>query len=525
MPQEQQSEYAFSTRQKILGLTAIFAVYGTLSFFVQTFTVARPKIVASLNGMDLYAQAASIPALAGAFITLIFGKFSDIYGRRIMLLISVILVTAGAILAAVSQTIHFLIAASVISSLGTGAMMPLVFAVVGDLFPPEKRGTWIGLLNIPTGVFAVIGPLLGGWWIDHYSWRYLYLMALPLLIVCLVTVPAGVPSVISKGVKTKIDVSGIILVILASSSTIIGLTNIGKYPWMSTQVGGLLAIAVVLWIFFLYAESRAEAPIVEPSMLRNRVFMTVSGATLLSFFAQMMILMYFPIFLQGILNMSGTISGRVITPFSLLMSFVGVPVGFLLGFSKKFKWMYVVGYGLLTVDLFGMIFFSSHTTTAMAAIAAAIAGISLGAAPTVNTIVIQNGVPKRLLGVAMGAFFFSLSIGVAIAPAVLGAAMDGGYAKKLAISLPAELTRVADKETIASLTKSDVLLNKDAMERLHGKLEKMNAGHLFAPTVQAIRASLETGLRCVFWVGAIAVLLAFLLISTVPAKLKDASQD
>ena len=177
MPQEQQSAYAFSTRQKVLGLTAIFAVYGTLSFYVQTFTVARPKIVASLNGMDLYAQAASIPALAGAFITLIFGKFSDIYGRRIMLLISVILVTAGAILAAVSQTIHFLIAASVISSLGTGAMMPLVFAVVGDLFPPEKRGTWIGLLNIPTGVFAVIGPLLGGWWIDHYSWRYLYLMA------------------------------------------------------------------------------------------------------------------------------------------------------------------------------------------------------------------------------------------------------------------------------------------------------------------------------------------------------------
>jgi MFS family permease len=239
----------------------------------------------------------------------------------------------------------------------------------------------------------------------------------------------------------------------------------------------------------------------------------------------MMILMYFTIFLQGILNMSGTVSGRVILPFSLLMSFVGVPVGFLLGFSKKFKWMYVVGYGLLTVDLFGMIFFSSHTTPTMAVIAAAIAGISFGAAPTVNTIVIQNGVPKRLLGVAMGAFFFSLSIGVAIAPAVLGAAMDGSYAKKLAISIPAELNRIADKETIASLTKYDALLNKDAMEKLHSKLDKMNAGHLFNPTVQAIRTSLESGLRSVFWVGAIAVLLAFLLISTVPSKLESVEEE
>lgn len=450
--QDQAAEYQYTKRQIVLGIVAIFAVYGTVSYFVQTLNIARPKMAAELDGMSLYSWSVSIPGVAMAFVTLIFGKLSDIYGRRIMLLVSLGFTLTGTILSAISPTFVFLIVASVIGALGSGAMMPLVFAVVGDMFPPAERSKWIGLLNVPTGICALFGPTLGGWFVDNLSWRYLYWMAVPLLIVCLVTVPIGVPSLISSGAKRKIDFRGCILVAVASSTTIIGFSFAGTtYPWWSPQVIGLLGVSLLLWIMFFRAETRTEEPVLDPLVLRNRSFSTIASATFFSFFGQMGMLMYFPMFLQGVQGISATRSGQIITPYSVLMSFIGVPVGFLLARTKRYKWMYILGVGIVTVDMFGIVFFTAETPMVWGVIAATLAGLGLGAIPTVNTMVIQNAVPKRLLGVAMGASFFSILMGVALSPAILGSAMNATYDKKLAETLPAELVRTADKATMATL--------------------------------------------------------------------------
>ncbi|MBN1566604.1 MAG: MFS transporter [Acidobacteria bacterium] len=520
MPQEQPqpAEYNFSKRQITLGLVAIFAVYGTMSYFVQTLTIARPKMAADLDGMPLYAWAVSIPSLVTAFATLIFGKFSDIYGRRIMLLISVIVCLVGTVLSAISPTFVFLIVASVIGSVGSGAMMPLVFSVVGDLFPPSKRSKWIGLLNIPVGIFSLFGPTMGGWFVDNLSWRYLYWMSLPLLIICLLTVPIGVPS-IRRADRGRIDVLGCILVAIASSATIIGLSFAGdKYPWGSVQVIGLLGIALLFWILFFLVEGRAEEAILDPVVLRNRSFLTIAVAGFFSFFAQMGILMYFPMFLQGVQSISATRSGQIITPYSVLMSFIGVPVGFLLARSRHYKWMYVAGFAILTATMFGVIFFTEKTPVAWSVLVAILSGLGLGAMPTVNTMVIQSAVPKRLLGVAMGASFFNLMMGVAISPAILGAAMNATYAKTLAASLPAELRQVADETTMQSLGNSRVLLSETALKNLENTFKKMGSDGeaLFPRTVQAIRTSMLAGVKSVFWISAITMLLSFFIILTLP---------
>jgi MFS family permease len=528
MSQAPQTEYGFSRRQINLGLIAIFAVYGAMAYFVQTLTIARPKMAADLNGMALYSWAVSIPSLVSAFVTLVFGKLSDIYGRRIMLLVSVICCLIGTIMGAVSPNFIFLIVAGVIAALGTGAMMPLVFAVVGDLFPPEKRGKWIGLLNIPTGFFSLIGPSLGGWFVDNLSWRYLYWIWLPLLVVCLVTVPIGVPSIITRGAKRKIDLLGCVLVAIASSTMIVGFSFAGdKYPWGSPQIIGLLAVSVIFWALFLRTENQVEEPILDPLVLRNRSFFTVAAATLLSFFGQMGMMMYFPMFLQGVQGISALKSGQIITPYSLLMSFVGVPVGFILARSKRFKWMYILGFGILTVDMFGVIFFTEQTPVVWSIIAASIAGLGLGAIPTLNTMVVQNAVPKRLLGVAMGAIFFFILMGVAISPALLGSAMNATYAKTLSTSLPEGLKRVADEETIASLGNPRVLLSQPAMDALKEKFSHGGSEEqvLFSQTVQAIRSSMEAGLRSVFWIGAITMLLSFLIIGTIPESSMNEAHD
>jgi MFS family permease len=511
-------ESKLNERQITLGLIAIVGIYSSMSFLIQSLGIARPRMAADLDGMALYSWSISIPSLAAAFVTLLFSKFSDMYGRRIMLLISMGLFLTGTVLSALSTTFVILIAANTISRLGNGALAPLCYSVLGDMLPPERRSRWVGLLNIPQGTFAIVGPTLGGWIVDAYSWRNIYWLGVPFVILGLVLTPIGIPAPVKK-VSRRIDVRGAVLVLIASSMTIIGISFAGTtYPWASLQIIGLLGGALLFWILFFHAETDAEEPIMDPQVFRNRTFLTVALSGMLSFFGLMAMMMYYPIFLQGVQDISVMRSGWILTPFSVLMAFVGVPTGFLLAKTKRYKWMYIAGYGLLTLVMFGIVFFNASTPLFYGILAATLAGFGLGTIPTVNTLVVQYAVPKRLLGGAMGAIFFSITMGMAIAPAVLGTAMNISYAKSLQTSLSDELRQSADSATMESMRDSKVLLSPKAMKSLKDTFDKTGpAGQkLFAQAVQAIRKATEDGLRSVFLLGAITMLLSFLLIVTVP---------
>jgi MFS family permease len=150
------SEYPeYSRKQLVLAIIAVFATYGASACFVQTLNVARPKMAADLDGMAYYSWSISIPSLVGAFVTLMYGKFPDIYERRIMLMISLAFFLIGTILCAISPTFIFLIFGNAVARMGFGALMMLCFAVLGDPFPPVQRSKWIGMLNIPAGFFAL----------------------------------------------------------------------------------------------------------------------------------------------------------------------------------------------------------------------------------------------------------------------------------------------------------------------------------------------------------------------------------
>ena len=516
MPQEQVLHVDTSRKNVVLGLAAIFLVCGTMGYFIQALNIARPKIAAALDGMSLYAWSVSIPALVSAFTALIFGKLSDMYGRRIMFVISVAFALLGTVLCVFSTSFVFLIGAFAVANVGLGSSMPLGMAVLGDLFPPVERSKWIGLLNIPMGIAALCGPTLGGWFADTMGWSAVFWSIIPLLVLCLALVPF-VPSLTTGGTKRKIDVRGCVLAILASSTTIIGISLAGDlYPWMSKQVLCLLGASLVFWVLFFRVEYRVEEPVLDPLVLRNRSFNTVAVATLLSCLGQIGMMMYFPMFLQGILGISAVRSGLVFTPFSVLMAFMGIPVGFLIARTKRYKSLYVLGFFIVTVQMFGNLFFTAGIPVAWCVLAAAVGGLGLGAIPTVNTVIIQNAIPKRLLGAAMGAFFFCMLLGIAISPAILGSAMNATYAKGL--KLPAELEQAADKEILESVRNPSALLSKTKMAELKHLFEnKGSKGEdLFHQTVDAMRNAMEAGLKRVFLIGAITMLLALLLITTIP---------
>jgi MFS family permease len=522
-----QENHQSSRSQIIWGIVAVFAAYATVSFSMQTLGIAKPKITADLNGLSLYSWSVSIPALIMALGTIIFSKFSDMYGRRLMLMISLLASMAGTVLSAVSPNFIFLIVAGAIGALGMGAIMPLVFAVIGDLFPPAERGKWIGLLNIPLGIFTLTGPTLGGFVVDNYHWRYIYWMAVPLLVFCLIAVPIGVPRLKDRIPGRKIDLIGCILVAFASSTTIIGFSFAGtKYPWLSIQITGLLGFALLSWILFLLVESHAAEPILDPSLLRNRTFSTLAIATFLSSFGTMGMMMYFPMFLQGIQDISTFYSGMISTPYGVLTAFMGVPAGYLISRTGRFKWMYVFGYGFLTISIFMLVFFNAGTSVFMSLVVSLLGGIGYGILPTINTIVVQNAVPQRLMGAAMGAIFFFLTLGTAISPAILGTTMNVSYASALTKSLPEGLSGVIDENTMKSLGDPQVLLSKPAMEQLKKTFidKGENGDQLFQKTVESIRYSLESGISNVFLLGAIMTLLAFLLICTIPGKYKTSEE-
>jgi MFS family permease len=521
MSQDQLPQYHYDKKHLIMGIATIFLIYGVMGFFIQATNIARPRIAAELDGMALYAWSVSIPGLVSAFVTLLFGKLSDMYGRRIMLLIAVAFALLGTILSALSTTFVFLIVATCIGSLGIGAMMPLVFAVVGDMFSPIERSKWIGMLQIPMGIAAFLGPVVGGFLTDRFGWRYLFWSIVPLLVICLVLVIVSIPSLRNRGIKRKIDFGGSVWMILASSTTIIGFSFAGvTYPWASFQIMGLLGISVIFWIVFVMTEYKTDEPLLDPMVLRNRSFNTIAAVILLSSFGHVGMMMYFPMFMQGLQGVSAEVSGWIFSPFTVLMAFVGVPVGFLVARTRRYKWMYVAGFGLLTVDMFLLVLLGSQTPVSLSIMVSVLAGLGLGAIPTVNTIVVQNVVPARLLGASMGAVFFFLMMGVAISPAVLGSVMNVSYARALESSLPEGLRHLPDRAAIEVMVDSQVLLSAQKMAELEKAFDDMGdeGAHLFSETVDAIRHSMETGLRSVFLVAAVTMLLAFLLIATIPGN-------
>jgi MFS family permease len=417
-----------------IGLWAVFVTYFLANFFMNAVNIAQPNMVAEFNGMALFSWLIALPALGSAVATLMFGKLSDMYGRRSILLTSLVLFFVGAILSAISASMAFAIAARVILAIGQGALAPLCFSVIGDLFEPAARAKWSGMLNLPAGIAATIAPTLGGMVTESsMGWRGLFWIIAPLLLIAGGMVAVGVPGRTQK-VEQKVDFLGIVVMVIASATLIIGVSWLGDPTKFAIGIG-LVVVSILAWAGFIMVEKKAEAPILDPQVLFNRTFITAAGSGFMSFFGLLGVMIYSPVFAQNVMGVSPTVSGSMLTPFSMLFAFMGIPAGFILAKTKKYKWMYIAGYAILTVAMFIMWSFTKDTPPWLFVVVTALVGFSNGVMPTINTLVAQFAVPRRLLGVAIGAIFFFVMMGMAIAPAILGLAQNSAASLEAGLKL------------------------------------------------------------------------------------------
>ncbi|CAG1014520.1 Multidrug resistance protein 3 [Anaerolineales bacterium] len=275
------------------------------------------------------------------------------------------------------------------------------------------------MLNLPAGIAATIAPTLGGIITDgSMGWRGLFWICVPIVLISGGLVAAGIPGRTQK-VEQRVDTLGVIVMVIASATLIFGFSWVGAPGKVGLGIG-MIASSVVAWIGFIMVEKKAKAPILDLQVLFNRTFITAAGAGFMSLFGLLGVMIYSPIFAQNVMAVSPTVSGSMLTPFSMLMAFMGVPAGFLMAKTRKYKWMYIAGYAILTVAMFVMWQFTAETPIWLFVLITALVGFGNSVMPTINTLVAQFAVPRRLLGVSIGAMFFFVMMGMAIAPAILG---------------------------------------------------------------------------------------------------------
>lgn len=410
-------------RRVVMGLWAIFITHFVSFLFINARIIAQPQMIAEFDGLASFSWLIALPALAGSASTLLFGKLSDIYGRRTILLISMAIFGVGLALSTQVTSMSLLIASTTFMSIGHFPIIPLCFTSVGDFFSAKELAKWTGLLNLPMGIAAMIGPLVGGIVTDSMvGWRGLFWGEIPLLFVSGILVAFALPKNVPTA-KPKVDIWGTLAMVLATTTLLLGFSQLGVSGGLWAGVI-LLIISAGAWGGFIQIEKRVTAPILDPQVLFNRTFITAAAVNFLSFFGILGIIAYSPIFVQDVMGISATISGSMLTPYTMVSAFIGIPAGFLLAKTGKYKWIYYLGLVIVTFCLFGMWRFTADTPIWIFVLVTSVAGFGLGAIPTINALIAQFAVPKRLLGVAVGAMFFFQMMGISVAPAILGIAQN-----------------------------------------------------------------------------------------------------
>jgi len=389
---------------------------------------ALPRIVTDLKGNDLYTWVVTIYLLTSTITVPFYGKLSDIYGRRPMLMIGITLFLVGSALSGLSQEMWQLVLFRGIQGLGAGAMFPIALAVIGDLFSPAERGRYQGLFGAVFGISFLIGPALGGFLTDTISWHWIFYVNIPIGIVSLFVIWRLLPNIKHSEIRHSLDYIGAAVFTVAISLLLIGLTNKQTGEWTDATVGGLILAGVIGSLIFVAIESRAVEPIVPLELWRNRTYAASMLSTFFVSFGFFGAIIFLPRWFQVVLGSSATESGYQLFP--LLIGLIGSSIvsGIVISRTGKYRMLIVGALVIMTVGLGLMSQITADTELHVLWLWMFITGVGIGPTLSAFTIVVQNAVPFSKLGVATSnlTFFRQIggSIGLAIAGTVFGTALE-----------------------------------------------------------------------------------------------------
>ncbi|REE96353.1 MFS transporter [Thermomonospora umbrina] len=381
---------------------------------------ALPTIVSDLRGADHLSWVVTAYLLAATAATPLWGKLGDQFGRKHLFQFAIVIFLVGSALCGLAQNMTELIAFRAVQGVGGGGLMALAMAIVGDVVPPRERGRYQGFFGAVFGVSSVLGPLLGGFFVDHLDWRWVFYINLPLGAVALVVV-AVVLHARERHERHRVDYAGIVLLGVATVCLVLVATWGGnQYPWGSPVILGLVAAAVAAGVGWYLAERRAPEPVLPLELFTREVFVMSSAVGFVVGFAMFGALTYLPLYLQVVHGISPTMSGVHLLPMVLGMLFTSILSGQLISRVGRYKVYPIAGMAITTFALWLLSRMDVHTASLTMNLYFLVLGLGLGLVMQVIVIAAQNAVPYRDLGAATSGVTYFRSIGGSFGVAVFG---------------------------------------------------------------------------------------------------------
>jgi EmrB/QacA subfamily drug resistance transporter len=491
---------------------------------------ALPRIVANLGGFAHYAWVVTAYLLASTVSIPLYGKLSDIYGRRIFFIGGMVIFLAGSALAGTSQDMTQLIIYRAIQGLGAGALMPIAQAIIGDIFPPSERGKWQGLIIAVFGSTTIIGPVLGGWITDNWGWRWVFYVNMPLGAIAILTAGFVLPRTVRR-MRHTIDYLGAIILVAGAVALLLAFSWAGtQYAWNSGQIIGLFSAAAVLLTLFFWLETRTAEPIITPKLFTNSIFLVSVIAMFLVSAGMFGAILYLPLFAQGVLGDSATNSGVVLTPLMVGFMFSSIVGGQLLSRTGRYKILAIIGFAVAAAGMFLLSRMAVTTTQGEVVRNMIITGLGIGVMMSLFTIVVQNAFPYRQLGEVTASLNFFRSIGSTIGVAVMGTILTNAFQSNLQRNMPQALTRLAAARHLPlTQLNPQALLDPSQLVQLQHSFAVFGAQGLalFQQFIEAIRVSLSSAITNVFFLGFLIMLLGLfsvLFLREIPLRKSNAAQ-
>src|SRR5580692_346504 len=515
------------TRRQLAGTITGLLLTLLLAALDQTIVgTAMPRIISQLNGFDRYPWVTTAYLLTSTIAVPIFAKLSDIYGRKWFFLSGTLLfVIASAFCGGAGQFTWIpgdgmtqLIVFRGVQGLGAGMIVGLLFTIIGDIFAPAERAKFQGLFAAVWGLASIFGPTLGGWITDQFSWRWTFWVNLPVGVLAASAILVEFPYFRPHGVRRQIDWWGVFTLTSCLVPLLLALTWVTNYGWVSQRVVGLLIASAVMLAAFLLAESRAEEPLLPLWLFRDRTIAVSSIVVFLLGIGMFGVILYVPLFMQGVLGISATRSGSLLTPLLVGAVVAAIATGNIISRTGKYRMLAIGGSILATIGMFLMAAMNASTTHWEVVRNMIIVGLGIGMMQPIYTLVVQNVAPPAHMGAATASTQFFRSIGATVGVAVFGSILLTRYHDRFESSIPPGTPAVALQPFKEPLLLMQMRARLEAVYSLqpHGT-------DLLHKLLDNVRVALLDGLHYIFLAGAILMVVAAganLLLRDIPLRKK-----